>query len=330
MLDSYRGLNIIHSRQYSLETGAPPRDLLRRRVRVAEYYRIPWQTAIGDHGENVMVDLYDESRDTFFTISWKDLLNHAALDDADRVKFENLNTNVEVQDVDAFVAVCGAQTVMGNVMANPNGAGVPNANVVPGDFIAVLRPVDIAGNAVQALGGFTLAEANAVYPGVVPDDRSGLLLVTNKRKYENNMDARTRFEHQSFYTGSGWFNGVAAIAGRQQWIYKNNFVQWRLPIPQGAGPGYSPDERKAVFKMLAYGMKTANANLSPRIMAGFRPNLHIGNMVYASKAPDTMRFKHVAAHIVAQTVVTRFEKCHRNVAHLIRKNTLDSCLTMSF
>lgn len=36
MLDSYRGLNIIHSRQYSLETGAPPRDLLRRRVRVAE------------------------------------------------------------------------------------------------------------------------------------------------------------------------------------------------------------------------------------------------------------------------------------------------------
>jgi hypothetical protein len=36
MLDSYRGLNIIHSRQYSLETGAPPRDLLRRRTRVAE------------------------------------------------------------------------------------------------------------------------------------------------------------------------------------------------------------------------------------------------------------------------------------------------------
>ena len=29
-LDSYRGLSMIHSRQYSLETGAPPRDLLRR------------------------------------------------------------------------------------------------------------------------------------------------------------------------------------------------------------------------------------------------------------------------------------------------------------
>ena len=112
MLDSYRGLNIIHSRQYSLETGAPPRDLLRRRVRVAEwvydwfvnvpflmidlsmslfwlpvnnnrYYRIPWQTSIGD-GSTVMLDLYDESRDTFFTVSWKDLLRHAALDDADR------------------------------------------------------------------------------------------------------------------------------------------------------------------------------------------------------------------------------------------------------
>lgn len=238
---------------------------------VCRYYRIPWQTAIGPNGENVMVDLYDESRDTFFTISWKDLLNHAALDDADRVKFENLNTNVEVADVHAFAAVCGAQFVMGNVMG-----GIANPNVVPGDFIAVLRPVDIRGNVVQGLGGFTLPEANAVHPGPIPDDRSGLLLVTNKRKYENNMDLRTRFEHQSFYTGSGWFNGVASVAGRQQWIYKNNFVQWRLPVPQGAGVGYSLDERKAVFKMLAYGMKTAGNALSPRIQAGFRPNLHIG------------------------------------------------------
>lgn len=72
-------------RQYSLETGAPPRDLLRRRVRVAEYYRIPWsddflgqslvinaQQGNAHHvqanhenhgfGSHVLVDLYDESK----------------------------------------------------------------------------------------------------------------------------------------------------------------------------------------------------------------------------------------------------------------------------
>lgn len=39
-IDSYRGIGIIPTRSFSMETGAPPRDMLRRRVRVAEYYRI--------------------------------------------------------------------------------------------------------------------------------------------------------------------------------------------------------------------------------------------------------------------------------------------------
>ena len=39
----YRGLSIVPSRSYSLETGAVPRDVLRRRVRTAEYYRVPPQ-----------------------------------------------------------------------------------------------------------------------------------------------------------------------------------------------------------------------------------------------------------------------------------------------
>eukprot|EP00961_Rhodomonas_salina_P304951 3941793-Rhodomonas_salina.1 len=37
----YRGLNIIRSKAFSMEQGAAPRDLLRRRVRVSEYYHIP-------------------------------------------------------------------------------------------------------------------------------------------------------------------------------------------------------------------------------------------------------------------------------------------------
>lgn len=79
LLDSYRNLSVIHSRQYSLETGAPPRDLLRRRVRTAEYYRIPWQDCFTEHGDAVFLELYDEAKDTFFKISWDDLLKKAAV-----------------------------------------------------------------------------------------------------------------------------------------------------------------------------------------------------------------------------------------------------------
>ena len=38
---SYRGIRIIHSRSFSVEEGSAPRDLLRRRVRVAEFYLLP-------------------------------------------------------------------------------------------------------------------------------------------------------------------------------------------------------------------------------------------------------------------------------------------------
>lgn len=38
----YRGLNLIRSKAFSMEQGAAPRDLLRRRVRVAEFYLIPY------------------------------------------------------------------------------------------------------------------------------------------------------------------------------------------------------------------------------------------------------------------------------------------------
>ena len=40
-MPSYRGLSIIHSQKFSLEPGRKPRNVLKRRVRVAEYYWIP-------------------------------------------------------------------------------------------------------------------------------------------------------------------------------------------------------------------------------------------------------------------------------------------------
>ena len=72
-LGSYRGVNIIHTRSFSLENGQEPRDLLRRRVRVAEYYRIP----MSRHNSSYEFELYDESRDNWFTLDFTDLIKMA-------------------------------------------------------------------------------------------------------------------------------------------------------------------------------------------------------------------------------------------------------------
>lgn len=74
-IPSYRGLSIVHSRAYSLETNAQPRDILRRRVRTAEFYRIPYTA----DARTRQYQLYDESRDTWFTLSYEELLDMATL-----------------------------------------------------------------------------------------------------------------------------------------------------------------------------------------------------------------------------------------------------------
>jgi hypothetical protein len=76
-LTNYRGLNIIHSRSFSTETGARPRDLLDRRVRVAEYYIVPNVNV--NNIDNMLVRMYDQSKDTMFTITAMQLFKHAIL-----------------------------------------------------------------------------------------------------------------------------------------------------------------------------------------------------------------------------------------------------------
>lgn len=75
-LPSYRGIGIVHTRAFSMETGAPPRDILRRRVRVAEYYRIT------PHRDNHrrLFQFYNEERDTWSTFTFQDLLHKAQCD----------------------------------------------------------------------------------------------------------------------------------------------------------------------------------------------------------------------------------------------------------
>jgi hypothetical protein len=82
-MPKYRNLDVVNSRSFSLETGAPPRDLLNRRVRVAEYYHIPPRTATKLLQDGCHVELYDEARDQMRKIPMSHILKHAKLNDAD-------------------------------------------------------------------------------------------------------------------------------------------------------------------------------------------------------------------------------------------------------
>lgn len=68
-LPSYRGLSFINSRQFSLEAGTAPRDIMRRRVRVMEHIRIAWEP----DNLSKRYEFYDQSRDSMFYLSWLDL-----------------------------------------------------------------------------------------------------------------------------------------------------------------------------------------------------------------------------------------------------------------
>jgi len=69
-MSRYRGLKIIKSKAFSLDEGSAPRDMLRRRVRVAEYY-------VGSMVDLVEVQLYDESSDSFHGIKEATLKDYA-------------------------------------------------------------------------------------------------------------------------------------------------------------------------------------------------------------------------------------------------------------
>lgn len=59
-LPAYRGLKIIKSKCFSLDNGSQPRDILRRRVRTAEFYVVPKLD-----NPDLTVELYDEGSDNW-------------------------------------------------------------------------------------------------------------------------------------------------------------------------------------------------------------------------------------------------------------------------
>jgi hypothetical protein len=75
-LPSYRGLSIIHSQKFSLEPGRKPRNVLKRRVRVAEYYWIP----LG--GVN-SYQIYNQKKDMMVTFDKTHALKASGLDNGE-------------------------------------------------------------------------------------------------------------------------------------------------------------------------------------------------------------------------------------------------------
>jgi len=98
-INSYRGLNIIHTRSFRLENGQPPRDMLRRRVRVAEYYRIKKST------ENIrrQFELYNEARDNWFTLNFNDLMRMSNINDIQNVGDNFADRLIQPEDFEFLI-----------------------------------------------------------------------------------------------------------------------------------------------------------------------------------------------------------------------------------
>ena len=87
-MDMYRGLKIIKSKAFTLDEGSAPRDMLRRRVRVAEY-------SVGLLDRLQEISLYDESADSFHAIKKANILKYAYHSD----------TNIGVNDYKSVLLI---------------------------------------------------------------------------------------------------------------------------------------------------------------------------------------------------------------------------------
>jgi hypothetical protein len=78
-LPSYRGIQIINTRSFAMETGAAPRDPFVRRVRVGEYYTVHVNKDLLQGALNTpVISLYDQNRDCDVPLTLAALLRAAA------------------------------------------------------------------------------------------------------------------------------------------------------------------------------------------------------------------------------------------------------------
>jgi hypothetical protein len=87
-LPSYRGLSIIHSQKFALEAGREPRNVLRRKVRVAEYYWLPHdEHRMGDYS----YEFYDQSSDSYKNFTKAELIKKSGVESWMKEKWTELD-----------------------------------------------------------------------------------------------------------------------------------------------------------------------------------------------------------------------------------------------
>jgi hypothetical protein len=100
-LPAFRGLSIIHSQKFALEAGREPRNVLRRKVRVAEHYWLPHET-----GQTIdyLYEFYDQASDSFKNFTKADLIRKSGVESWIREKWINLDgtdiPNREMLEID--------------------------------------------------------------------------------------------------------------------------------------------------------------------------------------------------------------------------------------
>ena len=170
-LPSYRGLSIINSRKFSMDAGTAPRDLLRRRVRVGEYYHIVWSPRV----QNMDFEFYDQSRDTMFRLSYKQLL------DMSKLSSENWTLNDDKYSFNN-TPFWTFTTPRNNTIEKTQGRGI---NVEAGGI--VVMP---AAESQRITGQFNGSETNLRIGG----DQGGMLFYPALQWYAGHSGGKFRFD----------------------------------------------------------------------------------------------------------------------------------------
>jgi hypothetical protein len=102
-LPSYRGLNIINSRSFATEEGKRPRDMLDRRVRVAEYYIVKGVTCDATTMQPVdqgYVEMYDQSKNQMFRLTFEQLYEASQLPGETSRELTTLQTSGDIRRIE--------------------------------------------------------------------------------------------------------------------------------------------------------------------------------------------------------------------------------------
>ena len=227
-IGSYRGINIIHSKAFSIETGARPRDLLERRVRVAEYYRIPW------HKDNPTrtYEFYDESKDSWFQMKYDDLVRAARLD-SDDYRFPGGSDD---ENIDPY----GRGTELNDIITYLE-AEVPKEEM----RVVVVKPVTIQrGN--DDTSKMELSRAVSTISG--SDVETEAIRLPNTSYHSSLWDRQVVFPKKSDIARTCWLFSLGHISDKRYIDEPRRLLERLTPPPPPAGVFFNESSNQFVTR----------------------------------------------------------------------------------